>query len=134
MSPVTGYSSLYGFYYGLDGRADFEIAPQWQLGVGGGLALSDLESDKSKFELVVGPTYNFSEDFSNSFFVGFGVGYSNRYPTFEDTEKAFGYVDFGKRFLISEEYNLSYKPTVSVRYSEGKSSFMVSPLSFSMSF
>jgi len=131
ISPGASYSSYYGFEFGIEGRADFSLTPRWQLGIGGDVSK---RSEESKYEVFFGPTYNFSDQINDSFFVSFGVGYSNHYPDFYDSDSGFGYVDLGKRFLLSEKHQISYKPSIGVQFNQDSSELRLSILSFSMSF
>ncbi len=115
-APLLGYSDYYGGTVGLGAWADFSLNDHWQLG--GGVMyytspFGKLFSDYgSNYEVLLGPTYNFSEDLQRSLFIGAGIGYSNRLPTPGDAPSALTYIKFGKRFLLSETYHITYKPEV----------------------
>jgi hypothetical protein len=107
---------FYGLYVGLD----FSISDHWQLGGGAGAMFSSHSG--FLYQLNFGPTYNFSaDDLARSTYLQTGVYYRpfdwkmdsaiSNYS--DDKENDFdGYLRLGKRFLLSEEYQISYKPEI----------------------
>lgn len=83
----------------------------------------------------LGVILNFSQDFTNAFYLGAGVGYSTELSIQGDASSAFTYVQAGKRFSMSKVEGLSYDPRV--RYlDEGRSRFVyiLSPVNFTYFF
>jgi hypothetical protein len=131
-TPLFGYSSHYGFETGADLGVDFTLTDRWQVGAGGSY-FSNFSTD-SKSKIYFGPTYNFSDDLQRSYFLGGGVGYENHFPGMGDPPSAVGFVKFGKRFLLSEKYHITYKPAITATVGRGAAELNLSILSFSILF
>jgi hypothetical protein len=97
----------------INGEAAYFVAPQVEVGVNLTiLAFNASASTSSVFTAMVGPTYNFCEDVSNSFYakayIGLGEFYNGTLgPNFSKVSYEFA---VGKRFEIIP--HVTYKPEI----------------------
>lgn len=139
LSSIFIQSTEYGFDAVVNASMDFALNEHWQIGGGG---KKSLLGKTSIYEIYLGPTYNFQEKKERSWFVSFGLGYSNHYsdwPTLDpDTypSSSFWYAKFGKRFSLSKSNKVTYKPNLEIKtgIDESKTYFKASPISFSFFF
>jgi hypothetical protein len=129
--PNLGYSNYLGLNYHIGAIVDFEMTNRWQLG-GGASYQTDVFHIRSNADFFFGPTYNFSDDLLRSYFVGFGIGYQKHYPWDYDHPSAYVYGRIGKRFLLSEDYKVTYKPSIEVRGGRDGGELILAPFSFSI--
>ena len=101
----TGYDLDFVSYigYGYAFTNGFQVNSSFSASIGSGM---------DAYALSIGPSYNFNGDeIENSFYIGLQAGAlvsSYSYSTYTD---GVVYLDFGKRFKLSE--NVSYSPSVS---------------------
>lgn len=139
LNPTFISSSTYGFDSIINASVDFLLDQNWQIGIGG--EKSGLGKN-SRHEIYLGPTYNFSEERERSWFISFGLGYSNHYSQRSEIEpdslpqSSFGYAKFGKRFSILKSNKITYKPNLEIKtgIDEPKTYFEASLISFSFLF
>ena len=135
-APYAGYSNYSGFHIGADVHLLVPISESWQWKVGGGEETSKYGTE---FALNTGAVYNFSEDWSRSFYLGAGIAYGNFYRltaySDHDNRKVYGYMEFGKRFVLNKSGTFTWDPHLTVNSNTTSGgNVIINPLSFGWSF
>lgn len=148
-APSAGYSSFGGLRVGLDNKFRYTLDPNWQLEFGFGIYANKYRSLR---DYSVGVNYNFSEDWSRSWFMGAGLGYvdgnyvsgsgsrggnedgANGSNTYSD-RNTYLYINAGKRFRLNDAGTITWNPYVQLAALErGPATISIVPLSFGFSF
>lgn len=116
-APLFGYSTYDGFALGANLDFGYAVTDRWQLIATAGY-FGYTTSGRGSSAYSVGTQYNFSDDLRRSAFLGVGWGMEQPY---DSSRGPFTYMRYGYRWLISEEYNISWAPTASLAlsYSDG---------------
>lgn len=117
--PIFG-EIKYGSTSKLDASVGYFIDQNFELQLATVAGIKLQSSSESLLGIYGGLLYNFSEEHVRSYVVGAGLGYVNHYPLVvyspDDPSSDFYYVRFGKRFLLSESYQITYFPYVDFIY------------------
>ena len=138
LAPYFGYSTYSGPYLGGDMSLFWRLSDQFQLqtGISGGWARAWTSNTSYQLGLV----YNFGEDLRDSWFVGGGARYAEWSKSIGYGEVAWNYqwspyARVGKKFLMSDKYDISYAPAIEYGTTAGDSVyFKADLLNFSMGF
>lgn len=133
-SPILGYGTYSGTTYGLSIDYLYNVYGNFQVGVGGHFyKKSKLSHNYSGLTLQF--DYNFSEEFKNSYYAGIGAAHHDYGTDPYARSYTSGALLFGKRFTVSEEENISYKPYVYItRHLYHETVFGVALINFSWLF
>ncbi len=136
LTPNGSYSSWNGLSLGADLSFRLKVDDHWQWEVSAGHKIQKYGNES---RVGTGAVYNFSEDWSRSFFVGAGLGFGNGYGLNDHygiaNDKLFGYVKVAKRFALNRSGTITWNPSVSVvNDGTAASALLINPLSIGWSF
>jgi hypothetical protein len=108
----TGMNSTRTF--SLNGQGDYFVTPALEVGAKIGVSITNSDDvTRSEFTVQVGPTYNFSDEIANAFFVqalvGLDLNFRSKYPNYSEVAYT---IAFGKRFEIIP--HVTWKPQIAL--------------------
>lgn len=141
LAPNVGYSNYSGFNFGLGAKFGFALDNHWQMVTGFDTWLSKREP-MNKWVGTLGLQYNFSEDWSRSFYLAGGAGYgdvkhvNDGYNSYLN-KGAYGFLTFGKRISLNDAGTIAWRPEIGVEagnFGTHDGRLTINPLNFSWSF
>jgi hypothetical protein len=118
--PPIDSSTKYGGTAKLNLDLGYFVNENWEVQLGAMFGFKTSGTSERLSGVYGGALYNFSEDHLRSFVVGGGLGYVNHYPLViydpDYPSSVYYYIRGGKRFLLSESYQITYFPYVEAVY------------------